>query len=178
MAFKTIASLDADQTISIGGYNKKERKENPISIEGYFLGSRKIASQKDKKGYSFIHVFQTLKGNVGVWGKTALDDKLAQVIPGTMTQVNFTGMKPTKNGEMYTFKVAVDTDNTIEVNLQDELPRSATHNGFSNVEDSDGDDTYGNDDVDEDAAQQFALQQAERAAKVQALLKSKKNKTA
>ena len=40
MAFTTITDLSADETISLGGFNKKTRKENPTSVEGYYLGKR------------------------------------------------------------------------------------------------------------------------------------------
>ena len=115
MAFQEISDLDAATTISIGGYNKKLRKENPTAVEGYFLGSKATKNNKSASGVSYLHILQTSKGNVGVWGKTDMDRKLASATPGTMIKIEFSGMQATKNGEMYKYKVSVDKDATIEV---------------------------------------------------------------
>lgn len=157
MGFKEITSLDAENTISLGGYNKKLRKENPTEVEGYYLGSRKVTSTKNSQGFSSLHVFQTAEGNLGVWGKTDMDRKLGQVTVGTMTKVEFTGMKATKNNDMYTYKVQVDSDNTIEVKGSD--------NGPSNYEEvEEGNDT-------EETASTEVLSAADKQKKVQELLK-------
>ena len=112
MAFQEVASLDAEVTISLGGVNRKTGKKNPTSVEGYYLGSRTV---ENKKGESKIHFFQTQKGNIGVWGKTDSDRKLAGIEPGTMTRISFDKMQATPNGEMYKYKVEVDSANTIDV---------------------------------------------------------------
>lgn len=117
MGFKELADLDCSVTTAIGGFNKETKKDNPTQIEGYFIGSRKIDSAKAKSGYCFLHVLQTNKGNVGVWGKTNLDQKLSAVQPGTMIRISFQGMVETRNNPMYKYKVEVDESNTIEVNL-------------------------------------------------------------
>ncbi len=117
MGFKELQTLDADNVIALGGKNKKTGKSNPSSVEGYYLGNRKVDSKKSKNGFAYIHFFQTPKGNVGVWGKTDLDRKLLGVEPGTMVRATFAGMKPTPNGDMYTYKVEQDTDERIEVDL-------------------------------------------------------------
>ena len=69
MAFKQIQDLDADVTISMGGFNKKTKKKNPTTAEGYYLGSRKVASPKAKSGFASLHFLQTEDGNLGVWEK-------------------------------------------------------------------------------------------------------------
>lgn len=118
MAFKEIQSLDADTTISLGGFNKKTRTDNPTQIEGYYLGSRTVPSQKSKTGTAYLHVFQTADGNVGVWGKTDLDRKMTALADklGVMVRVTQKGTKPTKGGnDMYMFRVEVDVENFIEV---------------------------------------------------------------
>lgn len=115
MGFKEVVSLDCDNAISLGGTDRKTRKDNPTRIEGYFVGSRKVDSAKAKSGFCLLHVFQTAKGLTGVWGKTDLDRKLASATPGAMTRVTFTGMKETKNNPMYVYKVEVDAENTIDV---------------------------------------------------------------
>lgn len=115
MAFEEIRSLDCDTTISLGGVNKKTNKKNPTQIEGYYLGSRTVADQKKKSGISYIHVLQTKDGNVGVWGKTNLDNKMKSVTPGFMIRITQSGMQATPNGDMYLYKVEVDKENTVDV---------------------------------------------------------------
>lgn len=115
MGFKEVASLDCDVSIQLGGTDRKTGKAHPTSIEGYYLGSNNVPSPKAKSGFSKLHIFQTNKGNVGVWGKTNLDRKLASAGVGTMTRVTYTGMQETKNNPMYVYKVEADSDNTIDV---------------------------------------------------------------
>lgn len=170
MAYQEVTSLDAEVTTPIGGVNKKTGKKNPTSAEGYFLGSRKVDSKKSKTGYALIHFLQTSKGNLGVWGKTDLDRKLANVIPGTMIRITHSGMQATPNGEMYKYKVEIDNDNTIEVAAtNDDAPVAQEEDSYSDsnssFEDTE-DDSYDSGAV---AAAQ-AAQAAERKAKVQALL--------
>lgn len=177
MAFKTVTDLSADVTISLGGFNKKTKKDNPLTVEGYYLGNRQVEDKKKKDGKSYIYFFQTAKGNVGVWGKTDLDRKMKSVALGTMTRASFDKMVPTPNGEMYKYKVEVDTENTIEVDggLSASDTDSSTGPSFDETEELDGD--YQTEDDDsgdaEEAAQQAALAAAERAAKVKALLGNK-----
>ncbi len=115
MAFEKLADLDADVTISLGGINKKTGKANPTKIEGYFLGLREVADAKKKSGKSFIYYIQTSKGNVGVWGKTNLDNKMKQVEPGLMIRIVQEGKRQTPNGDMYLYQVSVDRSDSIEV---------------------------------------------------------------
>lgn len=175
MAFKEVASLDAETTIALGGTNRKTGKKNPTSAEGYYLGSRKVTN---KNGESSIHFLQTPKGNLGVWGKTDMDRKLSSVTPGDMIRVSFTGMTPTPRGDMYKYKVEVDKSNTIEV---DSLPQGASAVGNSDMgEDEDesyaASSTFDEDysDEEEEAAQNAALAALERKKKVEALLKTGK----
>lgn len=115
MAFKEVASLDADVTTALGGMNKQTGKANPKQAEGYFLGSKKVESRKSKTGFAFLHILQTASGNLGVWGKTDLDRKLNSVAPGTMVRITQSGSRPTPNGDMYIFKVEVDESNKVDV---------------------------------------------------------------
>lgn len=135
MGFQTLVSLDCDTAIQLGGKDRKTGKAHPTSIEGYYVGSKEIASPKSKTGFSKLHVFQTSKGAVGVWGKTDLDRKLASATIGVMTRVTFTGLKETKNNPMYVYKVEVDADNSIDV---------ASLEGAS--EESDVSESYGSED--------------------------------
>lgn len=172
MGYEEVQDLGTDNVIALGGFNKKTKKDNPLSIEGYYLGSREVPSKLAKTGVAKIHVFKTPKGNVGVWGKTDIDIKLGGVKPGTMTLVKFDKMQATKTGEMYKYKVSVDKSNTIEV---------AGSESFSSEEDTpysggnqtpEEEETVEEDDEDEDALQAQALAQAERQAKVAALLRN------
>lgn len=129
MAFREISDLSADVVISIGGTNRKTGKKNPTRAEGYYLGLREVADTKKKSGKSYIHYLQTPKGNVGVWGKTDMDRKMGEVPTGSMIFIEFDRMVPTPNGEMYKYKVGVDNDNTIEIDI---LPQgSAKVEGFT-----------------------------------------------
>jgi hypothetical protein len=115
MAFEEVQDLDCDTTTAIGGVNKRTNKKNPTELTGYFIGSKETPSKKNKSGIAMLHIFQTAKGNVGVWGKTDLDRKMKVVDPGQLVKVKVTGMVPTVNGDMYKYSVAVDRENTIEV---------------------------------------------------------------
>jgi hypothetical protein len=176
MAFREVSDLSADTTISLGGTNRKTGKVNPTSIEGYYLGSRQIADAKKKSGISYIHIFQTSKGNVGVWGKTDLDSKIKSVTPGTMVRASFDKMVKTPNGEMYKYKVQFDDANTIEVTAQDESLEASPEQetDASSYKET----VYGEEDSTdaEEAALLLAVEQAERQAKVKAMLAKAKNK--
>lgn len=171
MSFKEISTVDAENTTAIGGTNRKTGKKNPTSAEGYFLGSKKVESKKAKSGYAFLHVLQTPKGNLGVWGKTDMDRKLQAVTPGTMIRITHTGMQATPNGEMYKFKVEVDGENTIEV------AAPANSNYGSDDEGTESTSSYNDNDEEgpsyeaEEATQTATLSALERKAQVDALLK-------
>lgn len=171
MGFKEVSSLDADNAVALGGVNKKTGKKNPTSVEGYYLGKREVES---KRGKSNLHFLQTPKGNLGLWGKTDLDRKLAGVNPGTMIRATHVGMQATPNGEMYKYKVEVDSDNTIEVTMTtSDLSGSA-----ESLNDSDDSDTdaYASEAAFEDDSEDYvpapaaAASLAERQAKVRELL--------
>lgn len=166
MGFKELTSLDADVVIALGGKNRETGKKNPTEAEGYYLGSRKVESKKSKSGFSYIHFLQTVAGNLGVWGKTDLDRKIAQVTPGTMVRITQTGMTPTPNGDMYKYKVEQDTESTIEVNLSEATPTEGVEEEVQEEEQEQEEDTAL-------AAQQAAA----RKAKVEALLNKGKTKT-
>lgn len=186
MAFKTITSLDADVTIALGGTNKKLGKPNPQQIEGFYLGKREVEDRKKKSGKSAIYYFQTPKGNVGVWGKTDLDRKMQGVTPGVMVRATCTGTRETPNGDMYTFKVEVDEDNTIEV-VGLSAGADSSNEGYVEEESLEDDGSaYGglsastedldNEDAEQDAALAAAAVKAANKAKVQALLNGKGKK--
>lgn len=176
MGFQTVTDLDAETTISLGGYNKKTKRDNPTSVEGYYLGSRKVDSKKAKSGYCYIYYFQTPKGNVGVWGKTDLDRKMQTVELGVMVRASFSKMVTTPNGEMYKYLVEFDNANSIPVSS---LPVGEANDNanYSDSRDNDSIDSLEESSQDEEDVQQTAaLLAAERQAKVQALLNSNKGK--
>lgn len=131
MGFQEIADLDCTTTVSLGGVNKQTNKKNPTTFEGYFIGTKQTPSTKSKTGFAALHIFQTRTGNVGVWGKTNLDQKLASATVGAMTKISFVGMVPTKNNPMFKYSVAQDKDNCIEVALPSE---SSAENAEESVE--------------------------------------------
>jgi hypothetical protein len=168
MAFKEVNSLDADVTVALGKTDKSG-KPYPKQAEGYFLGSRAV---QNKRGESKLHFLQTVKGNLGIWGTTDLDRKLGQAPVGSMVRITSTGTRPTPNGDMYTYKVEVDSDNTIEVST------ASTSEDSSETENYAVPQSFYDDADEEDADQSLALAAAERKAKVEALLKGNKSKSA
>jgi hypothetical protein len=48
MAFKETNGAESDTSISLGGLNKKTNKPNPTSIEGYYIGSQQIKTDRAK----------------------------------------------------------------------------------------------------------------------------------
>lgn len=182
MGFEEVQDLDADTTISLGGFNKKTKKDNPSKVEGYYLGA-KVTPNKKTGGTSLLHILKTPKGNLGVWGKTDMDRKLSQVTPGVMIQIEHTGMQETPKGEMYKFTVRHDSSNTIPVNFQvANKPVAASASYADDSNDFNSDDSGGfeaDEDVQyasyeaEETAQKSALSALERKQKVEALLKGK-----
>jgi len=151
MGFKEVIDLDCERTTALGGKDKKSGKANPTQAEGYYIGSKDVASPKSKTGFSKLHYFRTSKGTLGVWGKTDLDRKLLNAPVGAMVRATFTGMVPTSNGDMYKFRVEVDAENTIEVNLpQSAATEEEEDTGGGNY--ADAEETEDETSVDDDAA--------------------------
>lgn len=171
MAYKTITDLSCDTVVALGGVNQDTGVKNPTSIEGFYLGAKSVTNREGQT--SFIHVFQTPKGNQGIWGKADTNSKLAQVVKGTMTLVTFDRIVKLNGGKKkYVYTVQQDREQSIEVSINtitDNLGSSDSDNDYAS-EESDSNDE---DDTTEDADQDTALAAAERKAKMQALLKSK-----
>lgn len=159
MAYQKLTDLGTDQVFALGiGEGKLSR------IEGYYLGARSVTTSN---GESNIHVFQTPKGNVGVWGTKKLNDNLGGNNRGVMTLIEYKGKIKLQGGKtQHTYEFMVDPDNTIEVT---NLPSG---NNTANVELTSEDDN--NDGVDEDFQQSAALAAAERKAKVEGMLNRNK----
>lgn len=181
MAFQQVADLDCEgEPLRLGGKDKKTGKANPTTIQGYYIGSK---THETKFGPGKLHIFQTETGNVGVWGKTDMDSKLATVMAGALTRVTFTGSVPSNKGnDKLKFKVEVDTLDMIDVGTAGNTEAQGD-NGDLTSDDS-GDDT----DLDSDPApadevvpararpprQAVAAPTATRQAEVQALLKGRR----
>jgi hypothetical protein len=98
-----------------------------------------------------------------------------------MVRITSTGTKPTPNGDMYTYKVETDNDNTIDVSslensysedCTEEAPGFVTNDGEEGGYDRNDDEDEGYDR--EAVASAHASSTAERQAKVQALLAKNK----
>lgn len=174
MAYTTVASLDAEKTVALGKKDKATGKPYPKQAEGYYLGNRTV---QGARGDSKLHFLQTSEGNLGVWGTTDLDKKLSQVPVGVMTRITSTGTKPTKNGEMYTYKVEQDTANSINVQIEASAP-SYDDGGddYNTAEDGNEDANVGNSYEEENDNDAQAIEAAKRKAKVEELLKGSGNK--
>jgi hypothetical protein len=167
MGFTEVASLDADVTIALGKKDKATGKPYPKQAEGYYLGTRSV---ENKRGESKLHFLQTANGNLGIWGTTDLNRKLASVPAGTMVRITSTGTKPTPNGDMYTYRVEQDSDNTIEV-----LAAGAGSEDFADGAVEVSEDSYDEDAQEAVEAVQVASQAA-RKAHVESLLRGKGTK--
>lgn len=177
MAFKTVSSLDADNTVSLGKRDKKTGKLGPNSAEGYYLGNRVVQTNL---GPSTLHFLQTPKGNLGVWGSTDMNRKLGAVDAGTMVRITAAGERPSKKGNpMKVFTVEFDTENTIEVQVSASQPAEDVNNNDTGY----GTDGSGGDGSEDESTEDYEapaynpppktqqLSAAERKAKVDALLK-------
>lgn len=105
MARKKVLDLDADSTIK---FEKKGQQ-----FEGYYIGSKKV---KSDYGMSSLHVFQCDDGNIGMWGSSKLDAKLANVPLGHMTYVTYEGKVKIPGGKtMHKYDVDFDDELSIDV---------------------------------------------------------------
>lgn len=184
MAYEEIVALDAETTIALGGFNRKTNKANPTQIEGYYLGKKTVSSPKSRDGVANLYILQTSKGNVGVWGKTNLDKKMRDAVPGRMTMLIQAGTQKTQNGEMYLYTVKQDASDTIKVstpsssaptlNTDEEIDGGYSAGSYGSDEDESEDvDTY----EQEEVRQKSALGAAERKAKLDAVLNKAKSAT-
>lgn len=170
MAYKNVVDLSTDEVVSLGGVNADTGKANLTSIEGYYLGRREVNGEN---GVSYIQVFQTSKGNKGVWGKADINAKLARVKPGTMVLITFLKIEKLNKGKkMYKYDVKFDSENTIDVDadLSDEGSSSNEDDQDSSEEDQNSSDEDGSSQDEEDAVQAAALARAENKKRTEALL--------
>lgn len=117
MGYQKKSNLSTETTVQLGGVNKKTNKPNPISIEGYYLGAKNI---NGTYGPGKLHIFQTLSGNVGLYGKTNSDRLLSSEHVGQMCKLVFTGMGKAQKGRnpSYNYELFFDVDNTVAVSSE------------------------------------------------------------
>ena len=156
MAYQKLTDLAADTVVALGNGEGQQK-----SIEGYYLGARQVTTSN---GPSNIHVFQTPKGNVGVWGTKKLNDNLGNSNRGVMTLVNYKTKVKLQGGKtQHTYDFMVDPDNKIEV--------SQLAEGFSPVV---AEEEYGGVDDLEAAEIAFQAASATKQTNVQQLLNKKR----
>lgn len=108
MARKKVIDLNADTTVGFG--NKPGQIKAGQTLEGFFLGSKSVST---KTGPSTLHVLQTEKGNLGLWGSANLNSKLAQIAVGTMVFITYKKMIKVPKGTMKLFEVEYDDEQSI-----------------------------------------------------------------
>jgi hypothetical protein len=146
MGYEKITDLSCDTVVKLGGVDEKTGKKNPTTMEGYYLGARKVQSSN---GESVIHVFQTAKGNMGIWGSADTNTKLGSAKLGRMTLVEFQGKVKIGGGKTKNrFDVSQDPDLNIAVSTP---PTSAS--ASSNSNDGDYESNYSDDDSGYEASE-------------------------
>lgn len=113
MAFQKKVGFGDCPTIKIGGKDD-EGNPRPTQVEGYYLGSKVTPD----KGYGpgLLHFFKTKQGDIGVWGKTMMNNSLTEDLVGQMVRVTYKGLgkkTPGKNPAQL-FDVEHDPDNVLE----------------------------------------------------------------
>lgn len=173
MAFKKKPSLDVDNVFKLGGVDKKG-KACPKQIEGFYVGSRTVEGDQ---GTSTIHVFQTAKGKLGIWGSKTLNTTLSADDIGYMVRVTYLGKKKlTKGRTQHMYDIEIDEDQRSEEAASDESEDEGLE---ASDESEDSEDTEDEEEVeseeDEEPAPALAASSAaERKAKVQALVNKRK----
>ncbi len=108
MALQKKLDLSTDQVMALGQGEGKVGE-----VKGYYLGSRTVATAN---GDSTIHVFQTPKGNVGVWGTAKLNSNLGASDLGVYQEIYYKGKIKIKGGKtQHTYDFNNDPENTIVV---------------------------------------------------------------
>jgi len=155
MARQRKTDLGTDQVFALGhGEGKIDQ------IKGYYLGSRDVTTSN---GESKIHVFQTPKGNTGIWGTKKLNDNLTPSDRGVYQEIFYKGKVKLQGGKtQHTYEFNVDTENTIAVTA---LPVGVVAADAEETEDTVESEEFTA--VDQEA---LAMEQAARAKRVQDML--------
>lgn len=81
--------------------------ENETVLEGIFIGKKEKTGQMQ----SPMFVFKVKNENVGVWGSTVLETKLAELQENDKVKIEYLGLVKGKTGRQYKdFDVSVWTD--------------------------------------------------------------------
>jgi len=114
MALQRKIDLVAENTIQLGGLNKKTGKPNPVSVTGYYLGAREVVTDY---GTGKLHIFLTSEGQTGVWGKSHSNRLLTADLVGQKVELKFTGMGKPQKGKAapFTFVLNHDPEDTVSV---------------------------------------------------------------
>lgn len=156
MALQKKLDLSTDQVFALG-----QGEGKIMEIKGYYLGRRTVAVNGND---SAIHVFQTTKGNVGVWGTSKLNGNLTNDDLGVYQEIFYKGKVKLQGGKtQHTYDFNSDPEDTISV------PKLTTGAGNTQVEVTD----YENDIDDTDNAPYVAAAN-DRAAQVSALINKNK----
>lgn len=112
MARKKVIDLNADKTIKFGNPQRQPGAlPKGSTFEGYYIGAKQVTTSM---GPSTLHVFQTDKGNVGIWGSAQLNAKLSS-LHGMKTFIKFVNEVKVPKGTMKNFEVEYDDEDTIDV---------------------------------------------------------------
>lgn len=171
MAYKKKPSLDVETVLKLGGVDKNG-KAYPKQIEGFYVGARTV---ENEQGISTIHVFQTAKGNVGIWGSKTLNTTLSGNDVGYMVRVTYLGKKKlTKGRTQHMYDIEIDEDQrSDEVGIEAAGSEEDTYEASEETEDEAGAETS-NSDYEDTSSALSASSAAERKAKVQALVNKRK----
>ena len=89
------------------------------TLKGYYVGKRKIETNKTESGESFIHLFQEKDGTeVEIWSFDMLKRKLAKVPIGSFVELKYLGTEKIDDREIHQVKVLYDENDKININEQ------------------------------------------------------------
>lgn len=179
--------LKADFIVKLGRGTGEDGKPLVPSVEGYYLGKENRGPNKfNPKNTDYVYIFQTPKGNAGVYNTKGLDEWMVDAVKGAMIKVEYDKKVTTAKGfKKHTFFVYQDKNNKLDPN---DIPTDVQDNNSNSDSSSDVEDnSYSNETVEEEAEEEeqdppprvipgMAASTAERKAKVEALLNRNKNK--
>lgn len=110
--FKQTDLPSFDLVPDLGSINTSTGEPNPKSVEGYYLGYRAMDSYF---GLHKLYILKTPKGDVGIFGKTNLDQKMVFVRRGAMVRISLIGEIYAGNRNyIKEYKVEVDEEDIIK----------------------------------------------------------------
>lgn len=86
-------------------------------LTGYYVGTRKIETNKTESGESLIHLFQEKDGTeIEVWSFEMLKRKLSKVPKGCMVRLTYTGTLKDGEKTIHQVKVEYNENEKIKIN--------------------------------------------------------------